>query len=385
MRVGIFMFGGVEMNQIGAGPPDPTERRYVADQTWHATERILEMGVVADDVGYDFFMFTEHHFQHEGYEVVPNPMLAGSVLAQRTERIHIGALFNIVPLWHPIRLAEDFASLVNFSKGRAILGVGRGTVQRESIPLGSTIGSDEDPEGYAEADRRNREVFAEAMEVIHLALENETFAYHGEHFDLPPPGILDRGNTVETLTLVPRPLYPYETWQAVTSPPTLEYVPRQGWTGVFGEKHHLLIDKEWSRFAEVYEETHGVALGSGEKRVLVVDTFIADTHEEAMAGARPSHDEYTKFLMPYGWLSLGYRDQAGNPYPDGFIPTLEESIEQRFCMVGTAETVAEGIAKRIDELGGVKDLAVFPNCLGASYDLFEEQIIRFAKEVRPLL
>ena len=49
--------------------------------------------------------------------------------------------------------------------------------------------------------------------------------YQGELFQIPVPGIPDRGSTVQTLTLVPRPLYPYEIWQAVTSPPTLEYVP----------------------------------------------------------------------------------------------------------------------------------------------------------------
>ena len=385
MRVGVFLFGGVEMDTIGAGPPAPTERRYGADQTWQATERVLDMGVVAETANYEFFMFTEHHFMHEGYEVIPNPMLFGSVLAERTERIHIGELFNIVPQWHPLRFAEDFASLVNLSKGRAILGVGRGSVQRESIPLGSTIASAEDPKGRSEADRQNRELFGEALEIIRLALDNETFAYHGEHFVLPQPGIPDRGKMVETLTLVPRPLYPYEIWQAVSSPPTLEYVPRQGWGGVFAHTHHLLIDKSWSRFAEIYEETHGVALAPGEKRMLVVDTFVADSHEEAMAGARPSHDEYIKFLLPYGWLARGYRDSAGNPYPDGFTPTLEDSIEQRWCMVGTAEAVAEGIANRIDALGGVEDLAIMPICLGASYDLYEQQIMRFAKEVRPLL
>ena len=110
------MFGGVEMEDLGAGRTDPIKHRYGPDQTWHATERILDMGVVADTAGYDFFMFTEHHFMHEGYEVIPNATLLGSVLAERTERIRIGAMFNVVPIWHPIRLAEDFASLVNLSK-----------------------------------------------------------------------------------------------------------------------------------------------------------------------------------------------------------------------------------------------------------------------------
>lgn len=384
MKVGVFLFGGVEMDSIGAGPPLPTERRYGPNETWHATERIMDTGVIADRAGYEFFMFTEHHFQHEGYEVVPNAILLGSVLAERTERIHIGAMFNIVPLWHPIRFAEDFATFVNLSGGRAILGVGRGTVQRESVPFGSNIASVEDPVGSAEAETRNREVFQEALDVIRLALESDTFSYHGRHFDLPPPGIVDRGSIVETLTLVPRPLHPYEIWQPVTSPPTLEYVPRQGFTGVFWHSHHSVVKEQWARFARIYEEAHGTVLGPGEKRVLVVDVFIADSHEEAMAGARPSHDEYWKFLAPYGRTG-GYRDPEGNPYGRDFIPTLEESIAQKAWMIGTPEDVTEGIKFRIDELGGIENLAVFPICLSAPYDIYEEQITRFAEEVRPHL
>ena len=384
MKIGVFLFGGVEMEGIGAGPPMPTERRYEPNETWHATERIMETGIVADRAGFEFFMFTEHHFQHEGYEVVPNAILLGAVLAERTERIHIGAMFNIVPLWNPIRLAEDFATFVNLSGGRAILGVGRGTVQRENVPFGSSIASAEDPAGAAEAEKRNREVFLEAMDVIRLALDGDTFSYHGKHFDLPPPGIADRGSIVETLTLIPRPVHPYEIWQPVSSPATLEYVPRQGFTAVFWHSHHSLVKDGWTRFAEIYEETHGTVLGPGEKRVLVVDTFIADSHEEAVAGARPSHDEYWKFLAPYE-RSGGYRDADGNPFPKGYIPTLEDSIAQKAWLIGTPEDVAAGIKFRIEELGGIEQFAIFPICLSASYDLYEEQIIRFAEEVRPLL
>ena len=73
------------------------------------------MGVVCDRLGFDSFWLTEHHFQHEGYEVIPNGILAGTILAERTERIRIGMAFNVVPQWHPLRLAEDFATLHNIS------------------------------------------------------------------------------------------------------------------------------------------------------------------------------------------------------------------------------------------------------------------------------
>ncbi|MCY3563225.1 MAG: LLM class flavin-dependent oxidoreductase, partial [bacterium] len=126
METGIFLFGAVEMDDAGAGPPRPTDRRYDQKQMWHAAERMLDMGVVTEDSGFDIFWLTEHHFQYEGYEVIPNAVLFGAVLAERTETLRIGALFNIVPQWHPLRCAEDCATMHNLSGGRGVLGVGRG-------------------------------------------------------------------------------------------------------------------------------------------------------------------------------------------------------------------------------------------------------------------
>ncbi len=382
MRIGVFLFGGVEMDDAGAGPPAPTDRRYSQEKMWHAAERLLDTGVATEQAGLDVFWLTEHHFQYEGYEVVPNGILFGVALSQRTERIQIGAMFNIVTQWHPLRLAEDFATMHNLSKGRGILGIGRGTVPREAEPLGTKIGSFDNPEA-AEADRLNREMFDEAMDVILLAYDKEQFSYHGRHFDFPPAGIPDRGGTVQELTLVPRPLYPYEIWQGVTSPPTLEAVPRRGFGGVMWLQHHSFIRQRWERFAELWEAAHGTPLEAGAKRNLVLNVRIADSYEEAVASARPGHDEFWKFLGPYGW-SRGYMGADGKPAAPGLIPTLEESLENKVWIVGTAEQVAEGIAGYTAELG-LTDLTIFPHFPGDTYDFTIEQLHRFGQDVAPLI
>ena len=203
MQFGLFIFGAVPMPDAGPADPQPIERRASNDLIWETTERIIDVGVLGDALGFDYFFFTEHHFQHEGYEVIPNAILAGTVLAERTSRIRIGALVHVVPQWHPLRFAEDFASLHNFSGGRAVLAVGRGTVPREAMPLGAIVGSTDDPVRRAEQDLRNREMFGEAMDVIDLALNNDRFSYQGTHYVFPPDGIPDRGGVTEELTLVP--------------------------------------------------------------------------------------------------------------------------------------------------------------------------------------
>lgn len=383
MRVGAFLFGGVEMDDAGAGPPAPTDRRFSNEQCWKASEQMLDGGVLCDKLGYDSYWLTEHHFQYEGYEVVPNGLMFGAILAERTERIRIGTMFNIVGQWHPLRLAEDFATLHNISGGRGILGVGRGTVPREAQPLGTDIGSYDNPDEAA-ADALNRQQFNESMEVIDLALNNETFSFKGEVFEFPPPGIPDRGGFVEELTLIPRPLTEFETWQAITSPPTLETVPRTGRGGVFWLKHHAFTKQFWDRYAELHDETFGGTLAPGAKRTLVVTPWIGDSKEQAMQEVRDGHDEYWKFLGPYGW-SRGYMGPDGKPAAPGLIPTLEESMENKTWLVGTPDDILEGLGFYDELLGGLENLVIFPNMPGDPYDRTSEQLTRFAEEVMPRL
>ncbi|WP_432844134.1 LLM class flavin-dependent oxidoreductase [Dactylosporangium sp. CA-092794] len=385
MRVGVFLFGGVEMPDAGVGGPDPLDRRYDQQAVLHAHRELLECGVLAERLGYDSFWLTEHHFQHEGYEVVPNGLLFSAFLAARTSRLRIGTMFNIVGQWHPLRLAEDFALLHNLSGGRGILGVGRGTVPREMLPLTAgqfSVGSHDNPDA-AEADRRNRELTGEALDVIELALGQESFAFQGKHFSLPPPGIPDRGGEVSELTLLPRPVYPFQTWQAVTSPPTLREVPRRGYGGVFWLKERERLQQDWNEFGALFDRHHGGELDPGERRLLVLNVAVAATREQAIAEVRPGHDEFWKFLGPYGW-GRGYNGPGGGPAPAGYVPTLEESMEQGVWAVGSPADVAEAIRGYQSELG-LQDLVLFPGMPGDSYDRVRAQMTLIATEVLPRL
>ena len=381
MRDGVFVFGAVEMDDAGAGEPAPMDRRYGNKEIWAATLRLLDLGVKAEETGFDSYWYTEHHFQYEGYEVLPNGVLISAILAERTHRLRIGAMFNVITQWHPLRFAEDFATLHNLSGGRGILGVGRGTVPREGENLGTVIGSADNPNA-ARDDALNRELFEETMDVIRLALDNERFSYAGKHFTFPHRGTADRGHGVDTLTLVPRPLYPYEIWQPVSSPNTMKYVAAQGFGAVFWHLNHAIQKQWWDEYGERYEEAHGRALAAGENRMLVLNVKIGDTHESAIAAARKGHDEFWKFLGPYGW-SKGYVID-GQPAPAGLRPTLEQSLEQRTWLVGSAEEVAEGIAFWQD-LVGLENVTIFPHFPGDTYDECEEQLARWAETVRPLV
>ena len=385
MKVGAFFFGGVEMSDQGAGGAAPMDRYYDNQTCWDATLKYIDAGIEADRLGYDSFWTTEHHFQYEGYEVIPNGILISAWIAARTKNVRLGAMFNVVPQWNPLRLAEDFATMHNLSGGRGILGVGRGTVPREILHLNDfhvSIGSHDNPDQSAD-DAKNREYFEEQMEIVKMALTQESFHLDGKYFQLPVPGIPDRGTTVQELTLVPRPIYPFEIWQAATSPPTVEYTPKADHGAVFWNQHPTFIKRMWDRYGEVYEQAHGRTLGNHEKRMLVVSVRIEDTHEEAMRTARNGHDEFWKFLGPYGW-SRGYMGEDGKPVKPGLIPTLEESMRQRTILVGTAEEVAAQVQEYKDLLG-LEYLTLYPHLVGDPYSKAVEQMQRFMGEVVPLV
>lgn len=154
-----------------------------------------ELAVLMDDLGYYALWGAEHHFQHEGYECLPNLILLGTHLAARTKRLKFGCGFNILPMWHPLRLAEDYATADVLTGGRIIFGIGRGYHSREVETFGAPMLDN----------AANKEYFEEQMEVIFKAFNEESFSHKGKYFTLPPE-VPYRGYDLKEITLVPRPV-----------------------------------------------------------------------------------------------------------------------------------------------------------------------------------
>src|SRR5262249_51149700 len=147
----------------------------------------------------------EHHFQHEGYECIPNVLMYAVHLAHLTRRLRIGCGFNITPMWHPLRLAGDLPGAGLPTPGRGTVGGGRGHDTREVETFGAPLLDQ----------TANRELFEEQVEIIFKAFNEESFTHHGKYYTLPP-NVPYRGYDLTQLTLVPRPLSrPVECWQPI--------------------------------------------------------------------------------------------------------------------------------------------------------------------------
>jgi alkanesulfonate monooxygenase SsuD/methylene tetrahydromethanopterin reductase-like flavin-dependent oxidoreductase (luciferase family) len=140
--------------------------------------QILDQVDLLEDLGYDTVWFSEHH--SSGYSF-GNPCVIAAAAAMRTKRIRIGTGVSLLPLHHPIMLAEQHGMLDVLSNGRLEYGVGRGFLPQEydwlKVPM-------------AESHSRYREA---AEFIIKAWTEPGPISFHGTHFDIdnyayfPPP------------------------------------------------------------------------------------------------------------------------------------------------------------------------------------------------------
>ena len=146
--------GHVDLPDMGQDATPANERRFSNERLASVFDKTDAIAKCMDEAGYYAIWLAEHHFQHEGYEVIPNLLLHAVHLAHVTKRIKIGCGFNIAPMWHPLRLAEDYAVADILTKGRVIFGLGRGYHSREVETFGAPILDQE----------ANRELFEEQVD-----------------------------------------------------------------------------------------------------------------------------------------------------------------------------------------------------------------------------
>src|SRR5581483_11376720 len=101
-------------------------------------QRLFEEGIeqiqLAEEMGFDFVFIAEHHFSN--YGMSPAPLLQAMAIAGKTSRIRIGNAVLVLPVWQPLRLAEEIAVLDNLTNGRYFCGIGRGYQPHELARFG---------------------------------------------------------------------------------------------------------------------------------------------------------------------------------------------------------------------------------------------------------
>jgi alkanesulfonate monooxygenase SsuD/methylene tetrahydromethanopterin reductase-like flavin-dependent oxidoreductase (luciferase family) len=368
--------GHVDLPDMGQLATPANERRYANEHLASVFEKTDAVATAMDALGYHAIWLAEHHFQHEGYECIPNiPMLAVD-LAHRTERVKIGCAFNIVPTWHPLRLAEDFATADILTGGRVVFGVGRGYHSREVETFGNPM-----LDGEA-----NRELFEEQVEIILKAFREEPFAHRGKHYTIPPE-VPYRGYPLREITLVPRPLrQPVEVWQPIVSGSarSVDFMARHGIKGVVSATAEQFVDR-WFHDYQDAAHRHGRAPALGEDLILGFRMCLDETVERAIVRARPYFEEHAKFMGPLGMLRYSEEHVKAVAARQAQSPTgatLDNGVANRSWLCGPPADIVAYL-KEVERRYPGLDHVMIAWALGTPRDLMLEQLTRFAREVMP--
>ena len=153
--------------QFGIAPclPDLSH----VEQRERLFDEIITEAQVAEQVGFDSCLMTEHHQHSHGS--FPSPLLVAAAIAAKTTRLRVGSGVLLLPLYHPVRVAEDGAMVDLLSKGRLILGVGA-----------DVLGSDFAAVGVPRRQRPSR--FEEGLQIVKRAWTEESVSFFGHRYQL---------------------------------------------------------------------------------------------------------------------------------------------------------------------------------------------------------
>ncbi|MGE0699497.1 MAG: LLM class flavin-dependent oxidoreductase [Hyphomicrobiaceae bacterium] len=373
--------GHTDLDNCGYQGTPINARRY--DNAHLATSlfKAEAMAQMMDRNGYDTFWMAEHHFQREGTECIPNVLMMALHLAHRTTKLRIGCGFNVAPMWHPLRLAEDYAMGDILTGGRITFGLGRGYHTREVETFGSPLRDQ----------TANRELFEEQVEIIFKAFHNESFSHEGKNYTLPAR-VPYRGYDLKDMTLVPRPFtQPVECWQPIQGGTmrAFEFMAKYGIQGVLGggsseggAMHQMIVD--WQA---AHKKVRGWDLQLGERLAIGYHFMIAETREKAMAAVAKYYEENMKMfgeLRLVKALSDAQIEAMRDPSKAKGVklPSIEDAEASGGFLCGPPDLIIEKLKVIERKYPGLERVNMSMP-VGVPLNMWLDQHDRLAKEVMP--
>ncbi|GIN97670.1 monooxygenase [Siminovitchia terrae] len=346
-----------------------------------------EQAIYCDENGYDSIWYTEHHFGHEGNELISNPLMIGADIAAHTKRIRIGQAANVITFWHPLRLAEDIAMLDQLSKGRVEVGLARGLYGREAANLNSQA----DPINQAQ----NRALFEETLEILKKAWSNRYFSHKGEFYEFPPEGLgwnhpmsppssdfmdMEKGE-INKISIMPgtyqKPFPPL--WQTIDSPRSIEIAAQNNIKGIFWMPTVKELKGRFKLYQEKASEARGYEVPLGEDIALVRDVYVAETMEQARQDAAEAVLNNYRWICH--WRGLGNLMDPGEEVKPGQELNYD-FLHPRNLLFGTPEYITEKIQELKEELN-LQNLLLWVNHNGLPHEKMMKSLKLFTEEVMP--
>ncbi|MEX0796360.1 MAG: LLM class flavin-dependent oxidoreductase [Acidimicrobiia bacterium] len=313
-------------------------------------DETIQIAVDAERLGFSSVWTTEHHFVDDGY--MPSLMVVSAAIAAKTVRIAIGSGVLLAPLHHPLRLAEDAATVDLLSHGRLLLGLGLGWSEVEFEAMGASMSQ----RGAA---------MEEILQILPKAWSGEPFHHQGDIYQYPE------------LAVRPTPSRRIPILIGGSAEPAIRRAARLA-DGVFSNAPiaNLLKQVEWVR-----DELEKAGRDPAEFRFIHYSVlFPADSEEAAWAEGLPH-------MWPMMWKYSDMEASASRPGPPPEAPPptdrVREILEGRATFAGTPQQIVE----QLNQVGEKANIGV--EFVARSYFptmVYEEQLelmSRLATEVAP--
>jgi alkanesulfonate monooxygenase SsuD/methylene tetrahydromethanopterin reductase-like flavin-dependent oxidoreductase (luciferase family) len=329
----------------------------------------MDQMVLSEDLGFDSVWLTEHHFSDYGLSAAPSVLAA--TLAARTTRIRIGTAVYVIPFHHPIRLAEETATLDILSGGgRLVVGIGRGNRPLEFVG-----------HGIAQDDSRTR--MEEGVEILIQAWTQPQVTFHGRHWNL------------DNIAVQPQPLSKPHPPLAVaaSSDQSVTWAATNGWrilSSGLGTPLPALKRLHALYSDALVKASHPSATIADllANWVVTKHVYVADTDAQARREAEPHErwylDSFARSLRADGLIGLSadVRQQAQQMATRIANRRWEELIEDSL-LIGSPATVRAKAAEL--EAAGVGELVCWMNFGGLPVKKVRRSMQLFADEVMPAL
>jgi alkanesulfonate monooxygenase SsuD/methylene tetrahydromethanopterin reductase-like flavin-dependent oxidoreductase (luciferase family) len=320
-------------------------------------EQRLRMLELADEAGIWCYHLAEHHGTPLGMSPSPNLFLAAA--AQRTERLRLGPLVQLLPLYNPVRNIEEVCILDHLTGGRLELGVGRGVSPAELLL-------------YNVKGEESRDIFNEALEVLVQGLSRGRLGYEGHYLHIPEA------------ELPLRPLQqPYPPlWYPSSAPERTEWIASHGFSTFFGYTAAPLAQtaEDVRRYRRVLAEH---ATDSGRYNAHVSDQrygvtrhiYVASSDAEALDVARGAYTDFDHNFTDRPFRVPGSVSRRGD---------FDTALGRGSILIGSPETVRRRVQEVVSTTGINYFVGVF-----AYGSLTTHQVLSslglFTKEVMPAI
>jgi alkanesulfonate monooxygenase SsuD/methylene tetrahydromethanopterin reductase-like flavin-dependent oxidoreductase (luciferase family) len=328
-----------------------TANQFVADITAEA--------LYAEELGMHSAWIGEHHFSSLGVLSCPDLVLA--YIAARTRHIRLAPAVTVLPLHHPIRVAEQWSTLDLLSGGRVDFAAGRGYDRREYLPFKVSF-------------EENQPIFEEGMEVVRRLWEADgPISHQGKYYSF------------ENVSITPKPVQrPLPVYVASFSKPSIELAARLGCGLIVAPFAAAISYGGLRQVSELYNETcakHGTT-----PQRLMCSYFIhfADDSEQEMAQRLRQIRYYKECVIP----AFPGDPQTAPPSYRYFIEMVErlhrvkpEDLTENSVLLGSPARIIDTLKKV--EAAGFQEVILYFNVGLKPHAQVKDEMGRFMAEIAP--